>query len=88
MKRNTGLLAAAAASLFLAGTPALAADEASEGKVKCEGVNECKGHSACKGLFSECAGKNSCKGKGFVMLTPEECEQAKAALDEDENSDS
>ena len=43
--------------------------------------------SACKTLFSDCAGHNECKGKGFVMLTPEECEQAKAdTADESEES--
>jgi hypothetical protein len=53
-------------------------------KIKCEGVNECKSHSACKTLFSDCAGKNSCKGKGFLMLTPEACEAAKAKMKEGE----
>ncbi len=81
MKSRTGILAAAAASLFVAGAagvvaaPAHAAD-----KIKCEGVNSCKSHSDCKTAFSECAGHNECAGKGFKMLTPEECEQAKAEL--------
>lgn len=72
-------LAAAAASLFLAGS-ALAEGEASgsDAKVKCEGVNACKGKSACATAGSACAGKNACKGKGFVMMTEEECEDAKA----------
>jgi hypothetical protein len=79
MNRNSFALASAAAALFLVGAVAPAHAE-EEGKIECEGVNSCKGHSSCKTLFSECAGKNSCKGKGFVMLTPEECEAAKAKL--------
>jgi uncharacterized membrane protein len=79
MKTRNGILAAAAASLFLAGAAGLAASPASAAeKVKCEGVNSCKGHSDCSTATSECSGKNSCKGKGFRMLTPEECEAAKA----------
>jgi uncharacterized membrane protein len=81
MNSRNGILAAAAASLFVTGavgvgaSPAQAAD-----KVKCEGVNSCKSHSDCKTLFSECAGHNECAGKGFKLLTPEECEEAKAEL--------
>ena len=80
MSQRSFVLASAAAALFVAGAvaPAHAAEE--EGKIKCEGVNACKGHSSCKTLLSECAGKNSCKGKGFVMMTPEECEAAKAKM--------
>ena len=81
MKNRHVALASAAAALFVAGAGADAGaghHEAGE-KVKCEGVNQCGGKSACKTLFSDCAGKNDCHGKGFVMLTPEECAQAKAA---------
>jgi hypothetical protein len=82
MNARKGALAAAAASLFLAntGTLLLPGAAAAEDKVKCEGVNSCKGSSACKTLLSSCKGHNECKGKGFVMLTPEECEKAKAEL--------
>jgi hypothetical protein len=81
MKSRTGVLAAAAASLFVAGGASLAAAPAhAADKIKCEGVNQCKSHSDCKTLFSECAGHNECAGKGFKMLTPEECEEAKAAM--------
>lgn len=86
MKTRASVLAAAAASLFLSGGLAGAAHhegaEKAE-KIKCEGVNSCKGTSACKTLFSSCAGHNECKGKGFLMLTPEECEKARreAGLD-------
>lgn len=81
MKSRTGFLAAAAAGLFVTGatgviaSPAQAAD-----KIKCEGVNSCKSSSDCKTLFSECAGHNECAGKGFKMLTPEECDEAKAEM--------
>ena len=83
MTSRTGILAAAAAALFVAGaasvvpTSATAAD-----KIKCEGVNSCKSHSDGKTLFSECAGHNECAGKGFKMLTPDECEAAKAEMAE------
>jgi len=79
MKQKSFALASAAAALFLAGVVAPAHAE-EEGKIKCEGVNSCKGQSSCKTLLSECAGKNSCKGKGFVMMTPEECQAAKAKM--------
>jgi hypothetical protein len=78
MKTTNGILAAAAASLFLAGAAGLAAPASAAEKVKCEGVNSCRGKSACSTSANECSGKNSCKGKGFLMLTPEECEAAKA----------
>ncbi len=81
MKTKTTALASAAALLFLAGAATAQESDTSEAKeIKCEGVNQCKGHGACKTLFNECGGKNSCKGKGFLMLTPEECEAAKAKL--------
>jgi hypothetical protein len=72
------LLASAAAGLFLAGAPALAADDPHEGKVKCEGVNECKGTGACKTAHNECSGQNGCKGQSHVWLTQAECDAAKA----------
>jgi hypothetical protein len=85
MKTTNGILAAAAASLFLAGAAGLAAAPANAAeKVKCEGVNSCKGKSACATSANECSGKNSCKGKGFLMLTAEECEAAKAKAKEAE----
>jgi len=84
MTRNTSwkklALASAVAGLFAAGAQtALAAGGADEaGKIKCEGVNSCKGQGACKGVHNSCSGKNGCKGQGFLMLTPEECDAAKA----------
>jgi hypothetical protein len=41
-------------------------------------VNSCNGHSECKSATNACKGQNSCSGKGFVMLTPAECDAAKA----------
>lgn len=76
-------LATAAASLFLAG-PVFAEDEAADKQVKCEGVNACQGQSACKTDASACSGKNACKGKGFLMLSEEECDAAKADAEESE----
>ena len=85
MIRSKGTLAAAAATLFLGGAGLVVApgSAAAAEKVKCEGVNSCKGSSACKTLFSDCAGHNECKGKGFVMVTPEECDAAKAKMAEE-----
>jgi hypothetical protein len=89
MTERTSQLAAAAASLFLAAGVGvgLAAQAGAADEIKCEGVNSCKGSSACKTLFSSCAGHNECKGKGFLMLTPEECEKAKAEMAEQEGKD-
>jgi DNA-binding transcriptional regulator YdaS (Cro superfamily) len=73
------VLASAVAGLFLAGAnAALAAEGATEGKVKCEGVNSCKGHGECKSAKHSCAGKNACSGQGFVMMSQADCDAAKA----------
>lgn len=87
MKTQSAALALAAAALFLSsGGPATADDQGMEAaKIKCEGVNQCKGHSDCKTQLSEGPGKNACKGKGFLMLTPEECDAAKARMKEAES---
>jgi uncharacterized membrane protein len=89
MIRKSTALASAAALLFAAGA---ARADRHEGtgtaqKVKCEGVNSCKGQSSCHSEANECAGHNSCSGKGFKMLTPEECEAAKAKLKEDKKDE-
>jgi uncharacterized membrane protein len=80
VKTRGALVASAAAALFLASFPAAAKAEESgaEAKIKCEGVNSCKGHSDCKSAHNACKGQNGCGGKGFVMLTPAECDAAKA----------
>lgn len=82
---KTALLAAAAAALVTGGVAGLASadhHEKGEDKVKCEGANKCKGHSACKTDHSSCSGLNSCSGKGWVYLSAEECDAAKAAMGE------
>src|SRR3954470_2136944 len=65
--KSGATLAAAAATLFLAGaavstgsTTAYAADG------KCMVANACKGQSACKGGANSCKGLNACKGQGFA----------------------
>lgn len=83
MTSRSAMLAAAAASLFVTGAAGLVAAPAhAADKIKCEGVNSCKSHSDCKTLFSECKAQNECAGKGFLMLTPEECEKAKQEMAE------
>jgi hypothetical protein len=77
VKTKTGAtIAAAAATLFLAGvsvsTVAHAADEG-----HCIGANACKGQSACKGGKSPGPGANACKGQGFAAMTKAECAAAK-----------
>lgn len=83
MSWKSSVLASAVAGLFVAGAAQSAFAEehgkAEADKVKCEGVNECKGHGACKSAHNACAGENGCAGQGFVMMTPAECEAAKAA---------
>jgi hypothetical protein len=71
MDRNRRLvgaaIATAAAALFAAGTPSIAADDGSV-KVRCYGANACKGQAECK------TSMNSCKGhKGFVSMTEKAC---------------
>jgi hypothetical protein len=74
--RSGAAIAAAAATLFLAGvnmsTPVFAADEG-----HCVGANACKGQSACKGGNHACKGLNACKGQGFAEMTKADCAAAK-----------
>jgi len=84
MTKRSAVLAAAAAAIFVSGaatqaTDANAAHHEADEKVKCEGVNSCKGQSECNTDHSKCHGLNECAGKGWVKMTPEECEKAKAA---------
>ena len=74
--RSGAALAAAAATLFLAGTTVSTVAHAA-GEGKCIGVNACKGQGACKGGANNCKGQNSCKGQGFSALTKEKCDAAK-----------
>lgn len=65
-------IAAAAAALFVAGTPGIAAEDNSV-KVRCYGANSCKGQAECKTSMNSCKGHNACKGKGFVSMTEKAC---------------
>lgn len=69
-------LAAAAATLLLAGAVTAPANAAAEAKGHCMGVNSCKGTSACGTAANACAGKNACKGQGFLEMTKAECDKA------------
>jgi hypothetical protein len=81
MTKRSAVLAAAAAAIFVSGAATQAVADSHEGgeKVKCEGVNSCKGQSGCKTAHSECSGQNECAGKGWVEMSAEECDEAKAA---------
>ena len=77
--RSGAAIAAAAATLFLAGanmsTPVFAADVG-----HCIGANACKGQSACKGGNHACKGLNACKGQGFAEMTKGDCVAAKGTF--------
>ena len=69
------ILATAAAGLFASAGFATAHEgEGSAAKIHCEGVNACAGKSDCKG-------ENGCKGQGFLEMTKEECDTAKAKME-------
>ena len=79
--KSGATLAAAAATLFLAGaavstvsTTAYAADG------KCMAANACKGQSACKGGSNSCKGLNACKGQGFAMMSEAKCKATGGAF--------
>jgi hypothetical protein len=79
--KSGATLAAAAATLFLAGavvstgsTTANAADG------KCMAANACKGQSACKGGPNACKGLNACKGQGFAKMSEAKCKAAGGAF--------
>ena len=72
--KSGATLAAAAATLFLAGatlstlsTPAAAAEG------KCMAAHACKGQSACKSASNSCKGLNACKGQGFSTMSEAQC---------------
>lgn len=77
--RLTGVaVAAAAASLFLAGCTSYGGGttqsaDAGAVKVKCYGANSCKGQAECKTALNQCKGQNACKGQGFVTLSEQAC---------------
>ena len=74
--KSGATLAAAAATLFLAGATMSTVSYAA-GEGHCVGANACKGQSACKGAANACKGQNACKGKGFSSMTKEKCAAAK-----------
>ena len=76
MSKSGATIAAAAATLFLAGATLSTATYAA-GEGKCVGANACKGQSACKGGNHACKGLNACKGQGFSAMTKEKCVAAK-----------
>jgi hypothetical protein len=72
--KSGATLAAAAASLFLAGAVAsTTSSPANAADTKCMAGNACKGQSACKGGANSCKGLNACKGTGFSMTSPAKC---------------
>ena len=76
MKLNSksgATLAAAAATLFLAGAVVSTVSTPANAAGKCMAGNACKGQSACKGSANACKGQNACKGTGFSMASEKEC---------------
>jgi hypothetical protein len=78
-RKKGAILAAAAATLFIA---APFAANAAETMGHCVGGNSCKGQSACKTANSSCKGQNSCKGQGFTQSTKAECDEAGGEFEE------
>ena len=80
IRKTTGfVLAAAAASMFVAGSVAFTPTPAAADGVKCAGINSCKGHSECATASSSCKGQNACKGHGWLELTKAECDKIEGA---------
>jgi len=73
--KSGAAIAAAAATLFLAGMTMSTVAQAADGQ--CIGANACKGQSACKGGNHSCKGLNACKGQGFSEMTKGDCAAAK-----------
>ena len=78
-KKLSGLILATAAAGLFSIAPVATVVAAEMAKVHCEGINSCKSHGDCKGE-NGCKGKNSCKGKGFLEMTQEDCDAAKAKM--------
>ena len=77
--RSGASIAAAAATLILAGAALAPTSHAEEAKGHCVGANACKGQGACKSASNDCKGINACKGKGFVELIKAECDKIEGA---------
>jgi hypothetical protein len=76
--KSGATLAAAAATLFLAGTVvSTTSTPADAAQGKCMGANACKGQSACKSASNACKGMNACKTNGFTMASSEAACKAK-----------
>jgi hypothetical protein len=72
--KSGATLAAAAATLFLAGAAvSTVSTTAYAAGGKCMAGNACKGQSACKGGPNSCKGLNACKGTGFSMASEKQC---------------
>ena len=72
--KSGATLAAAAATLFLAGTVAsTVSTPANAAAGKCMAANACKGQSACKSASNSCKGLNACKGNGFSVMSEAQC---------------
>jgi hypothetical protein len=72
--KSGATLAAAAATLFLAGTVvSTTSAPANAAQGKCMAANACKGQSACKSAANACKGLNACKGQGFAMASEAQC---------------
>ena len=74
--KSGAAIAAAAATLFLAGATMSTVSYAADAG-HCIGANACKGQSACKGGNHACKGLNACKGQGFAEMTKGDCTTAK-----------
>jgi hypothetical protein len=73
--RSGATLAAAAATLFLAGAVVSTASTPAKAESgKCFAANACKGQSACKSAANSCKGLNACKGQGFSLMSDKRCE--------------
>ena len=72
--KSGATLAAAAATLFLAGAVVSTVSTPANAAGKCMAGNACKGQSACKGGSNACKGQNACKGTGFSMTSAKACE--------------
>ena len=67
-------LAAAAATLFLAGVAvSTVSSSANAAQGQCFAANACKGQSACKSASNSCKGLNACKGQGFSKMSDKAC---------------
>jgi len=72
--KSGATLAAAAATLFLAGAAvSTVSTSANAANGQCFAANACKGQSACKSAANACKGLNACKGQGFSAMSDKKC---------------